>query len=156
MRKECVRNKNGNLICCNLAGVCLLFIGQMRCGSQHTWRRYTRGDSVPSAGLAKPFTASYEIISLGSLAGIRRYAKVLISLHSLRCLPPGTLIHRQNSYTPRSKRCTGRREPANIIKILPVQYLLDGWLLSIWLSAHRTATTYAAPQKTDKGETEAR
>jgi hypothetical protein len=35
---------------------------------------------------------------------------LITSLHSERYRPSGTLIHWQNSYMPRSRRCTGRRE----------------------------------------------
>jgi hypothetical protein len=48
--------------------------------------------------------------SVVSLAGIHKYAKVRTSLHSERYRPSGMLTHRQNSYMPRSKRRTGRRE----------------------------------------------
>jgi hypothetical protein len=47
--------------------------------------------------------------------------KLITSFHSKRFWSSGLLIHRQNSYEPRSKRCTGRREkhsrePVNNIK----------------------------------------
>jgi hypothetical protein len=46
---------------------------------------------------------------------------------SERYLPTGILVHRQNSYVPHSRRCTGRweaqsREPVNNGKNLPVYY----------------------------------
>jgi hypothetical protein len=40
---------------------------------------------------------------------------------SLTVETAGILIHRQNSYLPRSRRCTSRREPANKGKNFPVQ-----------------------------------
>jgi hypothetical protein len=39
--------------------------------------------------------------------------KLIISLHSKRYRQSGILIHQQNSYAPRSRRCTGRREAQN-------------------------------------------
>jgi hypothetical protein len=34
---------------------------------------------------------------------------LITSLHSLRYRPTGMMIHRQNSYAPRSQRCTGQQ-----------------------------------------------
>jgi hypothetical protein len=36
--------------------------------------------------------------------------KLIISLHSVRYRPSGMVIHRPNSYAPRGKHGTGRRE----------------------------------------------
>jgi hypothetical protein len=54
-------------------------------------------------------------------AQMRWSAKLIIYLNSKRYRPSGMLIHRQNSYAYRSRRCTGRREaqsrePVNRVK----------------------------------------
>jgi hypothetical protein len=36
--------------------------------------------------------------------------KLVTSLHPISYRPSGMLIHRQNSYAPLGRRCTGRRE----------------------------------------------
>jgi hypothetical protein len=60
-------------------------------------------------------------------------------LHSKRYWPTGILIHRQNSYVPHSRRCTGRREeqsyePVNKGKNLRVyEELSDVLRLSLFL-----------------------
>jgi hypothetical protein len=47
--------------------------------------------------------------------------KLITSLQSIRYLPPGMVIHRQNSYSPRGKQSTGgceaqSRETVNKVK----------------------------------------
>jgi hypothetical protein len=44
--------------------------------------------------------------------------KLITSIHSKRYRPSGMLINRQNSYAPRGKRRTGRREPLNKVRKL--------------------------------------
>jgi hypothetical protein len=41
---------------------------------------------------------------------VKRYTKSVTYFNYKRYRPSGILIHRQNSYAPRSWRCTGRRE----------------------------------------------
>jgi hypothetical protein len=47
---------------------------------------------------------------------VKRSTKLITFLHSERYRPSGISIHRQNSYAPCSRRCTGRREPINKVR----------------------------------------
>jgi hypothetical protein len=49
--------------------------------------------------------------------------KLITFFHSKRYQSSGMLIHWKNSYVPRSKQRTGRREPANKIRKLSVTYI---------------------------------
>jgi hypothetical protein len=59
-------------------------------------------------------------------------------LHSARYRPTDILIHRQDSYAPRRRRCTGRREaqsrePANDdknLRVVPMSIFFSLWLYS--------------------------
>jgi hypothetical protein len=54
---------------------------------------------------------------------ITRPTKLITSLHSKHHKPLNILIHLQNSYAPRSRRCTGRRVPVNKGKDFPVVWV---------------------------------
>jgi hypothetical protein len=55
--------------------------------------------------------------------------KLITSFHSKRYQPSGILIHRQNSYAPRDKQCTGRREAVNKVK----KNSVGSWQSYFWL-----------------------
>jgi hypothetical protein len=61
---------------------------------------------------------------------IKLSTELIASLNSKYYRPSGMLIHRQNSYSTRSRRCIGyreaqSREPVNNRKNLPVQIQND-------------------------------
>jgi hypothetical protein len=58
---------------------------------------------------------------------VKESTKIITPLNSKCYRPSGILIHRQNSYTPSSRRCIGRRgvqrrEQVNKIKNIPVLF----------------------------------
>jgi hypothetical protein len=108
----------------------------MKCGSARCRRKF-RDERLPnrqtihnlvnklrSARETRNKNISSECLLRSLLAvkhnAVKQFTKLITSLNSKRYLPPGILIHRHNSYAPRSRRCTGRRQPANKGKNLPV------------------------------------
>jgi hypothetical protein len=73
---------------------------------------------------------------------VMRSTKLITSLNSKHCRPSGIPIRRQNSYAPRSRRCTGHREvqsrePVNeskIIKCLIIRSFGVGTLMFLTVS----------------------